>query len=53
MKEILLKTNERKKEILMSAGSGNIYTSGEKDISGFTETGHINTVAPIGVKLQT
>lgn len=37
----------------MSAGSGNIYTSGEKDISGFTETGHINTVAPIGVKLQT
>ena len=53
MKDILLKTNERKKEILLSAGSGNIYTSGEKDISRFTETNQINTVAPIGVKLMT
>jgi len=40
MKDILLKTNERKKEILLSAGAGNVYapSSGEKDISGFTET---------------
>ena len=33
MKDILLKTNERKKEILLSAGAG----SGEKDVSGFTD----------------
>lgn len=40
MKDILLKTNERKKEILLSAGTGNIYgpSSGEKDISGFNDT---------------
>jgi hypothetical protein len=40
MKDILLKTNERKKEILLSAGACNVYghSSGEKDISGFTET---------------
>lgn len=42
MKDILLKTTERKKEILLSAGTGNVYgpSSGEKDISGFTETAH-------------
>ena len=40
MKDILLKTNERKKEILLSAGASNVYgpSSGEKDISGFNET---------------
>jgi len=44
MKDILLKTNERKKEILLSAGAGNILGSGsaEKDISGFTETANLN-----------
>jgi hypothetical protein len=47
MKDILLKTNERKKEILLSAGAGNVYgpSSGEKDISGFTET--VQAVAQI------
>ena len=42
MKDILLKTNERKKEILLSAGASNVYgpSSGEKDISGFNETAH-------------
>jgi hypothetical protein len=39
MKDMLLKTNERKKEILLSAGAQNMRTSsGEKDISGFNET---------------
>jgi len=40
MKDILLKTSERKKEILLSAGAGNLngHSSGEKDISGFNET---------------
>ena len=39
MKDILWKTSERKKEILLSAGAGNLNThsSGEKDISGFNE----------------
>lgn len=46
MKDILLKTNERKKEILLSAGAGNILSSGsgEKDISGFTETANLNPI---------
>lgn len=37
---MLLKTSERKKEILLSAGAGNMHahSSSEKDISGFTET---------------
>jgi hypothetical protein len=43
VKDILLKTNERKKEILLSAGVGNGYIqfSGEKDISGFNEAVHL------------
>lgn len=48
MKDILLKTTERKKEILLSAGAGNLYgqSSGEKDISGFNENGQVMVAAP-------
>lgn len=47
MKDILLKTNERKKEILLSAGAHNVYgsSSGEKDISGFNDTQHATALA--------
>ena len=38
IKDILLKTSERKKEILLSAGAPNLNNSPEeKDISGFNE----------------
>jgi hypothetical protein len=46
MKDILLKTSERKKEILLSAGAGgHANSSGEKDISGFDDAAQLYAAA--------